>query len=95
MRDGVSGRHRPEISLRSIRRYVPTALGQDVQITVKPTRKARREMAVVARWVVGWAERREAHLLQENDEFLWRRRYAPLPTLRLLDQRPTKDQLSQ
>jgi predicted XRE-type DNA-binding protein len=26
-----------------------TALGQDVQITVKPTRKARGEMAVVAR----------------------------------------------
>ena len=26
-----------------------TALGQDVRITVKPTRKARGEMAVVAR----------------------------------------------
>jgi len=26
-----------------------TALGQDVQITVKPTRKTRGEMAVVAR----------------------------------------------
>jgi hypothetical protein len=29
--------------------YELTALGQDVQITVKPTRKARGEMAVVVR----------------------------------------------
>ena len=35
----------------SVRRLIEflTALGQDVQITVKPTRKARGEMAVVAR----------------------------------------------
>jgi hypothetical protein len=36
-----------------------TALGQDVRITVKPTRKARGEMAVVARCppVTRWRRR--------------------------------------
>jgi len=39
------------VSLRSTHptRYALTALGQDVRITVKPTRKARGEMAVVGR----------------------------------------------
>ena len=60
-----------------------TALGQDVKITVKPTRKAVGEMEmeveVVVGWIVGWAERSEAHRRRRNhlEIIWWARCFAP------------------